>query len=170
MVKKNLEHLKKEFDEVSKDIKDKNCLDLKDFLRIFNYKANVEFEIDKREICRVTKEAFDEKRSLPEKLELLFSLKGVGLPMASAILAMKYPEKYAIVDRNVIKALRSRRYNIKSIPTNLQDNNERKRAIGLYEEYMKALKVLQGQDCEFKEKTFREIEIKLFEEGRTKNG
>jgi len=101
---------------------------------------------------------------------LLFSLKGVGLPMASAILAMKYPEKYAIVDRNVIKALRSRRYNIKSIPTNLQDNNERKRAIGLYEEYMKALKVLQGQDCEFKEKTFREIEIKLFEEGRTKNG
>lgn len=116
----------------------------------------------------MTKDAFDEKRSLPEKLELLFNLKGVGLPMASAILAMKYPKKYAIIDKNVLEALHNRRHNTKrkSIPTNFRNEREREKAIELYEEYMKILKKLKERKREFKGKSFREIEIKLFEEGR----
>lgn len=88
--------------------------------------------------------------------------------MASAILAMKYPKKYAIIDKNVLEALHNRRHNTKrkSIPTNFRNEREREKAIELYEEYMKILKKLKERKREFKGKSFREIEIKLFEEGR----
>jgi len=54
-------------------------------------------------IRQITRTAFKISHSLSHyetelKLKLLTALRGVGIPVASAILALSYPEKYAVID------------------------------------------------------------------------
>lgn len=63
---------------------------------------------NKTVIEAVTKEAFS-KQDEKEKIKILCDkLEGVGIPTASAILTIVFPEKYAIVDIRCISILREK--------------------------------------------------------------
>ena len=98
---------KQEFWDIHKLIKDKENLSHHDFLRIRNFKSNL-FSSEKEEnINKITKEAFKlaNEDKIKEAIEKLLELHGVGVPIASAILSMKFPDKFAIIDNRVIKRL-----------------------------------------------------------------
>lgn len=63
-------------------------------------------------IRRTTREAFA-TRSEQKRLELLVSLDGVSIPMASAILTLVWPERYGVIDIRVWQVL----YALKSVST-----------------------------------------------------
>ena len=102
------EWTKNEFEKIHNVIKDKEELDLVDFLRIRNFKANNFSCANEEDINRITKKAFEFAREddIKEAINELIKLHGVAIPVASAILAMKFPDKYAIIDNRVIKALK----------------------------------------------------------------
>lgn len=64
-------------------------------------------------VRRLTRAAFT-TRSEREKLRLLTELKGVGVPMASAILTFIWPERYGIIDIRVWRLL----YALRSVKSN----------------------------------------------------
>lgn len=80
---------KEEFEVIANIIKGKDYLNYCDFLRIRNFKINLSSRASKEQIKSLTKIAF--KLAIEDKIE------GVGIPIASAILAMKFPDKYAII-------------------------------------------------------------------------
>jgi len=55
-------------------------------------------------IKRLTQAAFN-TRSEREKLETLRQLKGVSIPMASAIMTLIWPERYGVIDKRVWQLL-----------------------------------------------------------------
>lgn len=55
-------------------------------------------------IKTITKKAFETKNEI-ERLNLLIRLNGVSVPMASALLALLYPEKYGVIDIRVWQVL-----------------------------------------------------------------
>jgi len=65
-----------------------------------------------KKIERTTKQALS-TRSERKRIELLTSLRGVSLPMASAILTLIWPERYGVIDIRVWKLL----YALKSVQT-----------------------------------------------------
>ena len=98
---------KKEFESINKDIETKKSLSHYDFLRIRNFKLQNSSSEQESHIEKITKDAFilakeDEIEGAINKLQ---ELDGVGVPIASTILAMKYPDRFAIIDRKVISAL-----------------------------------------------------------------
>jgi len=101
------EWYKKEFEDISKLISKSNSLSLCDFLRIRNFKIRNSSRADEGRIKHITQKALElaEEDKIKEAVEGLCKLDGVRIPIASTILAMKYPDKYAIIDINVIKAL-----------------------------------------------------------------
>jgi endonuclease III len=104
MAKKNPEKLKKIRNGLSEELKDKTSFTLADFVKVWNVKAMLELETDETKIKRVTSESF-EADSLEDKLKTLSELDGIGPPMASAILSIKYPERYSIIDKNCLTRL-----------------------------------------------------------------
>ncbi len=105
---------KQEFDKISdglNKLNGKNELSYLEFLRIRNFKIQNSSRATEKYIQNITKEAFidagtNEKNEKIERAILtLKKLLGVGIPIASTILAMKYPDRYCIIDRNVIKEL-----------------------------------------------------------------
>lgn len=54
---------------------------------------------------KITKKAFAEKDEI-KKTELLCELDGVGIPIASALLTIPYPGKYAIIDIRCLEILK----------------------------------------------------------------
>ena len=67
-------------------------------------------------IEEITKEAFREKDER-KKVEKICSLKGVGVPTASAILTIVFPDKYAIIDIRCIEMLERLKFSIKNAMT-----------------------------------------------------
>jgi thermostable 8-oxoguanine DNA glycosylase len=105
--KEKLKWYEKEFEDISKELKNKDMLSHYEFLRIRNFKLrNLSAETEES-VNDITKEAFklakDDK--IEESIKELLKFNGVGIPIASTILAMKYPDKFAIIDRRVINAL-----------------------------------------------------------------
>ncbi|OGC79932.1 MAG: hypothetical protein A2145_05405 [candidate division Zixibacteria bacterium RBG_16_40_9] len=105
--KEKLKWYKEEFEKISKEINEKNSLTHHDFLRIRNFKlqnSTIEEEIN---IKKITSEAFilakDDK--IKEAIIKLVELNGVAIPIASTILAMKFPDSYPIIDIRVLKEL-----------------------------------------------------------------
>lgn len=146
------------FDEISNKIKgeDKNELSLCDFLRIRNFKLqNISRAVEKN-IKKITKEAFflANKDEIEKAIVKLKELDGVGIPIASTILAMKYPEKYCIIDRKVIKQLHKEDEWLKheSGPKYTKDPK-------VYVEYLKIMRE-NAKKCG---KCLREYEVELYE-------
>lgn len=102
-----LKWYRKEFEKINKTIQNKNELFYPDFLRIRNFKLQNSTIEDEKNIKKITYKAFKlaEKDKIQEAVKELLKLNGVAIPIASTILAMKFPEKYAIIDRRVIKQL-----------------------------------------------------------------
>ena len=73
----------------------------------------------------------DKEYELELRMSVLCALRGVGVPVASAILALVYPEEYAVIDFRVWR----------------QVFNEEKRAflIGDYKKYMQTIRQLANE-------------------------
>jgi hypothetical protein len=101
----------KEFNSISEELKDRDSLSYVDFLRIRNFKLNNLSPETEAKIKKVTKEAFshaklDTSEEIEEAISILTkNLEGVRIPIASTILAMKFPDKYCIIDKRVLKQL-----------------------------------------------------------------
>ncbi len=160
--------MKKE-DKIDKEYKNlkyinkKDYLDLKDYLRIHNFKAQISVELDEKNIKKITKKAFllakrDKEEEIKKSLKLLCKLNGVAVPIASAILHFKFPNKYAILDRYCWKNVRrydnslSKYYGYEKI------------AINNYIKYLKIIRKIAKQ----KNKSLREIEYSWFKKERNK--
>ncbi|MEK6888802.1 MAG: N-6 DNA methylase [Nanoarchaeota archaeon] len=105
--KEILRWYEKEFDKLSREISDKRELSYSDFLRIRNFKLQNSTREPEENIKIITKKAFKlaEEDKIVESISELLKLHGVAIPIASTILAMRYPNKYCIIDRIVISQL-----------------------------------------------------------------
>jgi thermostable 8-oxoguanine DNA glycosylase len=105
--KARIDYARKEFDDINNQIKNKKELTHYDFLRIRNFKLQNFSAASEEEIKEKTKKAFElaEKNKIKEAIEELCKLHGIAIPIASTILSMKFPEKYAIIDRLLIEEL-----------------------------------------------------------------
>jgi endonuclease III len=144
------EWTKKEFEDIHKLIKNKDKLSHYDFLRIRNFKSNLFSSENEETINKITKESFQlaEKDKIKEAIEKLLVLHGVGVPVASAILAMKFPNKFAIIDNRVIRKLGKDQW-LKTYLTNSKT----------YEEYL----LLLREKSEANKSNLRDFERNLFE-------
>jgi hypothetical protein len=98
----------KEFNSISQELKNKKSLSYLDFLRIRNFKLNNSSPETEDTIKEVTKKSFElaDSDKIEEAISLLINnLDGVRVPIASAILAMKFPANYCIIDKRVLKQL-----------------------------------------------------------------
>lgn len=86
----------------------KKCLSKEDLILICRWKSPRALKLIKsnstKKIERITKEAF-KTRSERMKIELLTSLRGVSIPMASAILMFKNQKSYGVIDIRVWQLL-----------------------------------------------------------------
>lgn len=97
-------------------------------------------------IERTTKKAFiinDEK----EKIQTLCELSGVGIPTASAILSVVFPEKYPVIDVRCIEALNKLEY---KLPKYISENT-----------WLKYLEIMRGLAKEHSV-TPRDMDMALF--------
>lgn len=133
----------------------KGHLSYEDFLRIRNYKLQNSSTETIERIKRISQEAFRlaEKDNIKEAIEKLKELEGVRIPIASTILAMKYPDKFAIIDRRVITELGKEEW--------LEDYTDN---VDIYEKY---LELLKSKSKKLK-LDLRECEIRLFEQNQRK--
>ena len=60
---------------------------------------------NRKRVEAITKDAFTEQNE-KEKIRKLCELDGVGIPTASAILSVIFPEKYAVIDVRCLEVLR----------------------------------------------------------------
>jgi len=148
--KEKLNWYKDEFEHIHESVKDKNKLSYFDFLRIRNFKLQNSSTENEEHIKRITEESFilakDDK--IIEAINKLLELNGVAIPIASTILAMKFPETYAIIDRRVIIALDKEEW-IKDYLKNPQT----------YEKYL----LLMRDNAKSKGMKLRDYERMLFE-------
>ncbi|MEN9626310.1 MAG: hypothetical protein RL557_638 [archaeon] len=147
--KEKLIWYKNEFDKISNEIKDKKHLTHNDFLRIRNFKLR-NLTIEKEEhVNKITSDAFTlaEKDKIKEAITKLLELDGVAIPIASTILAMRFPDKYAIIDTRVIRCLRKEEW-LKNYTKNPQ----------IYEDYILLLRRNKPSHM-----TLRDYERNLFE-------
>lgn len=147
--KERLNWYKEEFEKISKEILEYPYLSHYDFLRIRNFKLqNSTIENDSR-VELVTKEAFNlaKEDKIREAINKLTQLNGVAIPIASTILAMKFPNKFAIIDKRVIKALRKEEW--------LKDYLKNPKT---YEEYILFMRKTKPLDI-----SLRDFERSLFE-------
>jgi hypothetical protein len=104
---KKLKWYETQFEDIHESIKTNNKLSYFDFLKIRNFKLQ-NSSIEKEEkINIITEKAFRlaKEDKIIEAINELIKLNGVAIPIASTILAMRFPETYAIIDRRVILAL-----------------------------------------------------------------
>ena len=141
---------KNEFESIHESVKDKKELSYFDFLRIRNFKLQNSSTENEEHIKRITEESFRlaEDDKIIEAINKLLELNGVAIPIASTILAMKFPETYAIIDRRVIIALGKEEW-IKDYLRNPQT----------YEKYL----ILMRNKAKSKGMKLREYERMLFE-------
>jgi hypothetical protein len=102
------------FDEEWKEIKNsikenKGKLNLVDILRIHNYKVNVRIIPTKNwddTVNKINKALEKANEDILKTLKILTEdIDGIGIPIASTLLSMRYPEEFAIIDINCIKAI-----------------------------------------------------------------
>lgn len=107
------------FNIVGPQIKKRGYMTFDDFYKIAMWKSarqKPKYLQNKSSVESISKEAFslsDES----ERMENLCSLKGVGIPTASAILTIVYPDNYAVIDVRCIEMLQELGYSIKKTIT-----------------------------------------------------
>ncbi len=177
------EELKGEYDFILENIDRDPILN---YFRIYCFKGYKPFEI-KEEKIRKAFNLLDEKKMELEEIKKinadlenekygvlrkvfsnLTELDGVGFPVASAILHFKFPDVFAIIDRNVLKGISCDDSSFKgeAIIPNLKNNpNGLDKNIRLY---LKYLKFLYSKNKEEPQKTLRDIELPYFKKGKEK--
>jgi thermostable 8-oxoguanine DNA glycosylase len=142
---------KKEFENISNLIQSKECITHYDFLRIRNFKLQNSSPEDEKAVVETTKRAFvlAKEDKIQQAISILLELDGVAIPIASTILAMKFPDKFAIIDKRVINAIGKKEW----LKTYLK-------SLKTYEEYLLLLRKLAKE----KGLKLRELERSLFEQ------
>ena len=107
------------FTEVGPRAKKNGFLSFDDFYQICMWKSvrqKNNYLKNKDKVEEISRKIFstNDDNDEKEKIELLCSLDGVGIPTASAILTILYPESYAVIDIRCIEALNDLGYNLKS--------------------------------------------------------
>ena len=95
------------FDILGPQIKKRGYIKFDEFYRICMWKSSRQkpnYIKNKKVVEKITKKAFLEKDE-KEKINILCSMKGVGIPTASAILTIVFPNKYAIIDIRCMEIL-----------------------------------------------------------------
>ena len=149
--KDKLKWYKREFEDISKQISQKEFLSYQDFLRIRNFKLQNSTIEEEKHIQKITNEAFKLawKDEIEDALKKLLELNGVAIPIASTILAMKYPERYSIIDVRVLKALNKGEW-IKG--------NKYKKDTKIYRDYIFLMRKIKPSNM-----SLRDYERSLFE-------
>lgn len=146
---------KNEFDIISGTIKDKPSLSHYDFLRIRNFKLQNYIITSKEQIEDITKEAFSYAKdgNIKKAINKLVELDGVKIPITSAILAMRFPDEFAIIDRRVIQELGKSEW-LKKYTTDPS----------IYEQYLRLMKERKPDNL-----SLREFEWSLFLKNRQRS-
>lgn len=139
----------KEFKEIAELIKNSQFLDLCQFLRVRNFKIQNSAITTNQEIKEKTEESFKlaQNDEIEEAIMVLCDVHGVAVPMASTILAMRFPDKYEIIDINVITALNKE-----------EKWKKYKNDPKIYVEYLKIIREKSKEEG----KTLRDLELELF--------
>ena len=142
-----------------------------DYFRIYCFKGQKPFETDEKKIISAFKLLDNHKKELkskePKVLKRIFlelrALDGVGFAVASAILYFKFPDQFAIIDRNALSGISKED---SSFVDKKITNNSKKldQDIALYLRYLKYL----GEKIPEKGKTLREVEYYYFKKGKEK--
>lgn len=96
------------FKTISKDLQEKGYLTKKDFVNICMWKTQrqrTRYESNpENEVQKATKNVICLKQSVEDKVRELTQLSGVGVPVATAIMSVLFPNKYCIVDYRSCRA------------------------------------------------------------------
>jgi len=99
------------FNEVNSNFKKNHFLTKEEFFAIITWKSNrsktkIAKEMERKEIIveKLTTDLFNTKDS-KKQVEILTSIKEIGIPIASAILSVCFSEKFTIFDYRVVEAI-----------------------------------------------------------------
>ena len=111
------------FDEISANFQKKHFLTAEEFFAIVIWKSNRAktkvlkgIKEDGRTVEKLTKDVHQEN-DLEKKVEILNSVSGIGIPIASAVLTVCYPDIFTIVDYRASQTLNELGRNFKGDPT-----------------------------------------------------
>lgn len=97
------------FKNISKVLKKRRCLKRKEFINICKWKTprpkRYYQENAKKKIEKITRKVFAKHPDTELQMTELLKLKGVNVPVASALLTVIYPKTYCIVDFRVWNTL-----------------------------------------------------------------
>lgn len=138
------------FSIIGPNVKKNGFLSFEDFYQICMWKSvrpKKRYIANKEKIKEISKRAFSEKDET-KRIKILCELDGVGIPTASAILTIIYPEKYAVIDIRCLEALN----NILKIDIN------KNVSIKTWIKYLEIMRKLAKEN----EVTPRELDMALF--------
>ncbi len=114
------------FDEVNKNFHKREYLTPKEFFAIVIWKSNRSktnikkgIKASEQTIKEITRKIYKAKNPI-EKISILTSVKFIGIPIASAILTVCYPEKFTILDYRVWNVLKHLKKVKRNQPTTIQ--------------------------------------------------
>lgn len=163
MSNKKDEKLEKQYNSLIKKLENRKKINFQDFLQIRNFKSQIPVGFDKKKIettIQIALKLANSSNKEDNKLAFkkLYSLTGVGIPIASAILHFVYPNKYAILDRYCWREAREHR----KLSTFIGYNSEF--AINNYFSYLDIIK----SESKKSHKSLRDIEYSWFVKWRNK--
>ena len=121
------------FPKISKNFRKKGELTKEEFLRILLFKAERGKTKFKENLLSKAKEVscglkkigeLKEEKEIKQEIKKLCKIKGIGVPIASALLAACYPAKFTIIDRRVCEEVFHKRPSTISVKTYLCYNRE----------------------------------------------
>jgi thermostable 8-oxoguanine DNA glycosylase len=95
------------FKVIGPRIRERGFIEFNDFYQICMWKSarqKQNYLKNKNIVKNISRKAFAEKEE-PLKIKQLLKLKGVGIPTASAILTIVFPDRYAVIDVRCIQML-----------------------------------------------------------------
>lgn len=100
------------FDVIGSEASKRGCLTFEEFYKICMWKSVRQKQKyisakNRNEVEAITKDAFAEQDE-GKRTKKLCELNGVGIPTASAILTVVFPEKYAVIDVRCLEMLRDK--------------------------------------------------------------
>jgi len=104
---KEYELEKQLFNEIGRNFRKNKTLSDEEFFKIIIWKSNrvkgkvlAGIKKSNKSVKQIMREVYNANTS-EEKIKLLTNIKGIGLPIASAILTVCYPKKFTILDYRV---------------------------------------------------------------------
>ena len=102
------------FNNIGVKAKKRGFLQFSEFFEICMWKSKrpkQRYLKNKKLVEKITKKAFFETDEL-NKIKLLCTLEGIGIPTASALLSVVFPKKYPIIDIRCLEQLKYLKYKI----------------------------------------------------------